>query len=68
MLYENPVLLTASNKISNRLQVIKNKAIRAPSNVPHYTSTNVSPDSQRLCQITIARINQQRDQQQRHDP
>lgn len=39
MLYGHPVLLTASNKIWKRLQVIQNKAIRAALNLPHYTST-----------------------------
>jgi hypothetical protein len=39
MIHGHSVLLTASNKIWERLQIIQNKAIRAALNLPHYTST-----------------------------
>jgi hypothetical protein len=36
--YGFPLLLTASDKTWERLQIIQNKAIRAALNLPHYTS------------------------------
>lgn len=39
LVYGHPILLTASNRVWKRLQIIQNKAIRASLNLPHYTST-----------------------------
>ena len=38
IVYGYPVLLTASEKVWDRLQIIQNKAIRAALNLPIYTS------------------------------
>ena len=38
IVYGYPVLLTANDKIWERLQIIQNRAIRAALNLPHYTS------------------------------
>ena len=39
IIYDYPLLLPANERIWKRLQIIQNKAIRASSNLPHYTST-----------------------------
>jgi hypothetical protein len=39
MVYEHPLLLTASNRVWKRLQIIQNKALRVALNLPYYTST-----------------------------
>jgi Reverse transcriptase (RNA-dependent DNA polymerase) len=38
MLYGYPSLLTANDKVWDRLQIVQNKAARATLNLPHYTS------------------------------
>ena len=38
IVYAHPVLLTANDKICDRLQIIQNKAIRAALGLPIYTS------------------------------